>query len=93
MLQLGASTNKGPIAIIGINDDNLVRLQAGMPLEIDLKALTPPGKRLVKAYIHFAHTYEDVLKDIDEGGLGVNEEMYENARKLDKTAEKSRKKE
>lgn len=92
MLQLGASTSKGPIAIIGINDDNLARLQAGLPLEVDLKPLTPPGKRLTAVYFHYAHTYEDTLKDIVEGGLDVPEAMWEQTRELDKTAEKSRKK-
>ena len=92
MLQLGASTPTGPVVIVGINDDNLARMKAGMPLQIDLKPLTPPGKRLTTVYVHLAHTYEDTLKDIVEGGLTVTETMWEQARKLDREARQSRKK-
>jgi len=83
LIQATLQTDKGPIGIIGINYENWRRLQAGMPLDIDLKALTPPGTRMNRVVIHYGYTYEDVVKDISDGGLEVPESMHEEARNMD----------
>lgn len=83
MIQATLGTDKGPIGIVGINYENWRRLKAGMPLDIDLKAITPPGTRLNRVVIHYAHTYEDVCKDIHAGGIDVPESMREEARRMD----------
>jgi hypothetical protein len=83
LLRSALNTNQGPIGIIGINYEHLRRLKAGMPLDIDIKALTPPGSRMNRLIIHYAHTYEDVVKDMSEGGLPVTDKLREEARKMD----------
>lgn len=85
MLYLGAQTAKGPVAIIGINHENLLRMQAGLPLDIDLKKLTPIGKRITKVVVHYAHTYEEVVNDIEKNGKGleVPDVVREEARAMD----------
>jgi hypothetical protein len=71
VIQATLQTDKGPIGIIGINRENWLRLQAGMPLDIDLKSLTPPGTRMNRIIIHYAPTYEDVVKDLEQGGFPI----------------------
>jgi hypothetical protein len=83
LLRAGLQTDKGPIGLIGINDENLLRMKAGMPLDIDLKAITPPGKRMTQVVIHYAPTYEEIIDDWEKGGLPVNEVMRQKARELD----------
>ena len=60
-------------------------MQAGMPLDIDLKAITPPGTRMNRVVIHYAHTYEDVIKDVREGGFDIPEALLERAKEMDET--------
>jgi hypothetical protein len=88
VIQATLQTDKGPIGIIGINRENWLRLQAGMPLDIDLKSLTPPGTRMNRIIIHYAHTYEDVVKDLEQGGFPIPESMYEAARRMDEVLTK-----
>ena len=83
MIQATLETDKGPIGIIGINFENWRRLKAGMPVDINLKEMTPPGKRIIRVIVHYAHTYEDVVKDIAEGGLEIPESMLKEARDMD----------
>lgn len=83
MLKLALETTKGPIGIVGINYENMVRMKAGMPLDIDIKAITPPGKRMNRVVVHYAHTYEDCVRDMAEDGLPVTDKLWEMARKLD----------
>jgi hypothetical protein len=83
MIRLSLQTDKGPIGIIGINDENLVRMKAGMPLDIDIKALTPPGMKMNRLVVHYAHTYEQVLEDMANGGIPVTEEIREQAKAMD----------
>lgn len=91
MIKATLVTGKGPIAVIGINDENLRRLRAGLPLSIDIKELTPPGMRINHVVIHLAHTYVDVLKDMEEQGLPATPEMHEMARRMDLRLERERK--
>lgn len=83
MIKMTLGTDKGPIAIVGINDQNLRRMKAGMPLDINLKEFAEAHMRVNRVVVHYAHTYEDVLKDMRDGGMPVNEAMIESARKLD----------
>lgn len=90
MIQLAFQTIKGPVGIIGINHENLRRMQAGMPLDIDLKQITPPGIRINRVVIHYAHTYEDVVKDVREGGFDIPDSLLEEAKKMDETLNRER---
>lgn len=83
MLKATLVTDKGPLAIIGINDENVVRMRAGLPLDIDIRELTPPGTRINRVIIHLAHTYSEVLDDMKTGGLPTTPEMHEIARRMD----------
>jgi hypothetical protein len=83
MIQFAFQTRQGPVGIIGINQENLRRMQAGMPLDIDLKKITPPGTRMNRLVIHYAHTYEDVVKDVKEGGFDIPDALIEKAKELD----------
>lgn len=91
MIRAALVTNKGPIGMIGINFENLRRLKAGMPLDIDLKAITPPGTRMNRVVLHYAHTYEDVVKDWEEGDIPVNDQLRREAKKLDEQIKKEKK--
>lgn len=91
MLQFVFQTSEGPLAIIGINHENSRRLQAGMPLNIDLKKITPPGLKINRMIIHYGHTYEDVVKDLQEGQFRLPDELREHAKKMDETIAKEKK--
>lgn len=90
MIRAALQTNKGPIGIIGIDDENLRQMKAGMPLDINIRDITPPGTRMNQIVIHFAHTYEDTVKDMEEAGLPVNEEFRQTARELDEERRQKR---
>lgn len=90
MIQMALETNQGPIGIVGINAENLRRLQSGMPLDIDIKSMTPPGTRMNRLVVHYAHTYEEVIDDMETGGLPVNDEIRSEARKLDEQLARER---
>jgi hypothetical protein len=90
MIQAVFGTDKGPIGIIGINQENMIRMQAGMPLRIDLKALTPPGMRMNQVIVHYAHTYLDVINDLEKGGLPVTEEFRQTAQEMDARLEREK---
>jgi hypothetical protein len=90
MIRAAVQTDKGPIALIGINYDNMIRMKAGLPLDIDLKAITPPGKRMTRVIVHYAHTYEQVVRDMAKGGIPVNAELLEYAQDLDEQLKKEK---
>lgn len=76
---------RGCFAIIGINKDNLKRIKAGMALKIDLDDMTPPGvDKISTVIIHYADTYEQILDEMEAGGLPITKEvrdslLYQNA--------------
>lgn len=90
MLKLALETTSGPIGIIAINYENMVRMKAGMPLDIDLKEITPPGKRMNRLIIHYSATYEDAMRDMKKDGLPVSDTMLEAARGLDQQLKRER---
>lgn len=83
MIQAALVTSKGPIGLIGINFENLRRMKAGMPLDIDLKKITPPGTKITQVIVHYGHTYEDVIKDWEEGQIPVTDVIREEAKRMD----------
>lgn len=83
MIQAALITNKGPIGLIGINHENLRRLKAGMPLDINLDHITPPNTKMRRVVLHYAHTYEQVVDDWEKDGIPVKEELREAAKKMD----------
>jgi hypothetical protein len=66
MIRAALNTTKGPIGIIGINQENFMRMKAGMPLNINLQEITPKGARMNRVIIHYADTYEQVVDDLIE---------------------------
>ena len=90
MIRAAVQTDKGPIGLIGINYDNMVRMKAGLPLDIDLKAITPAGKRMTRVIVHYAHTYEQVVDDMARGGIPINDELRKMATDLDKQLKKEK---
>lgn len=83
MIQVALHTDKGPIGIIGINHENLRRMQAGMPLDIDIKKITPPGTRVNRLLVHYAATYVQGVDDMAAGGLTVPESLRREAKAMD----------
>jgi hypothetical protein len=83
MIKATLVTDIGPIALIGINDANVRRLRAGMPLDIKLKELNPPGMHVERVVISLAHTYTEVLEDWAKDGVPVTKEMWFEAQALD----------
>lgn len=90
MIRAAVQTDKGPIGLIGISYENMVRMRAGLPLDIDLKPLTPPGQRMNRVVVHYAHTYEQVVRDMARGGIPVNAELLEQAQELDESIKKDK---
>lgn len=84
MLRVGLKTDKGFIGVVGIIHDNVLRMRAGMPLDIDLKDMGPPGVRINRVYVHLSDTYEQTVDEMDEAGLPTNDALRETARNLDK---------
>lgn len=83
MLKMVLQTDQGPIGIIGITEGNLVRMKAGMPLDINIKELTPPGTRMNRLVVHYAHTYEEIVDDMANAKYPVVDELRHLARRLD----------
>ena len=90
MIRATLVTKQGPVALLGINDDDILRLQAGMPLDIALKPMTPPGTRMIRVVIHHAHTYSQVVEDWDKGGIPVTDDMRKQAKDLDEQLEREK---
>lgn len=93
MIRAALITDKGPIGIVGINDENLRRLQAGLSLDIDIKQITPPGTRMNRVIIHYAHTYVEVVQDMETDGLPVPDQLREEARKMDQQLQSEKREE
>lgn len=83
MIHLAVQTNKGPIGIIGINYENLRRMKAGMPLDIDIKTITPPNTHINRLIVHYAETYEQAVDDMANGGIPVNDLLRQEAKTMD----------
>lgn len=90
MIHAAIQTDKGPIGVIGINYENLRRMKAGMPLQIDIKMITPPGTRMNRLVVHYADTYVQVVDDMVQGGLPLNAEFRDLARKLDEQSKREK---
>ena len=93
MIKATLVTDIGPIALIGINDANIRRLRAGMPLDIKLKDLNPPGMHVERVVISLAHTYTEVLEDWTRDGVPVTKEMRFEAQALDNQLKEEKNKE
>jgi hypothetical protein len=83
MIQVALQTDQGPIGIIGINYENLRRMQAGLALDIDIKKITPPGTRMNRILVHYAATYVQCIDDMANGGLPVPETLRREAKEMD----------
>lgn len=83
MIKATLMTDKGPIALIGINNENMRRMRAGLPLDINLKELTPPSTRLNRLVLHLAQTYIEVVDDMEKAGMPVEEKLRDMATKMD----------
>lgn len=90
MLRAAVQTNKGPIGIIGINYDNMVRMKAGLPLDIDLKPITPPGTKITRIIVHYGHTYEQIVDDMAKGDIPITDEFRKIATDLDERLKKEK---
>ena len=80
MLRMALQTDKGPIGIVGINDENIKRMRAGMSLDINLKEMTPPDTQIDRLLIHLGTTYEQVVDDLVAGGISVPDGLRKQAR-------------
>jgi hypothetical protein len=83
MIRATLITDTGPIALLGISDENVRRLRAGMPLDIHLKEMTPKGKKIIRVVIHLAHTYEEVVDDWEKGGIPITNVLRREAQAMD----------
>lgn len=90
MIKAALQVSGGPIGIIGITDENVVRMRAGMPLDIDLKEITPPSTRINRVIIQLAHTHEQLIDEMEQAGLPVTAEFRQMARDLDVQLKKER---
>lgn len=91
MLRMAVTTGSGgPIGIVGIVNENILRMRAGMPLDINIKEITPPNTRINRLVVHLAETHEQIVDELEESGFPVNDELRESARKLDKQLKRER---
>lgn len=91
MLRMAVYTGEGgPIGIVGIVNENILRMRAGMPLDINIKEITPPGTRINRLVVHLAETHEQIVDELEQSGLPVNDQLRDSARKLDVQLKKER---
>lgn len=90
MIRAALQTDKGPIGLIGITEENVLRMRAGMPLDINIKEITPPNTRINRVVIHLAGTHEEVLDDMAKGGIPVTDEFRQQAKDLDAQLKRER---
>jgi hypothetical protein len=83
MIQIGIKTNTGVVGIVGINQTDVQRVTSGLPLNVDIKKITPPGANLIQLVVHYAETYEQVVDDIVLSGITVPGTLRRTAKALD----------
>jgi hypothetical protein len=83
-------TDQGPIGLVGITQENVLRMRAGMPLDIHLKDITPPGTRINRVVISLSEDHEHMIDEMAEAGLPVNDKLREHAQELDKELKRER---
>lgn len=90
MLRVTVMTSKGPVGIVGIVNENILRMRAGMPLDINIKEITPPGTRINRLVINLAETHEQTVDEMEESGFPINDELRKRARGLDEQLKRER---
>lgn len=91
MIKAAVKTDKGlSIGIIGINHENHRRMKAGMPLNVDLNQITPPGTHMNRLVVHYADTYVQVVDDMAQGGLPVTDKLRQEAKAMDDRIKKEK---
>lgn len=91
MIQAAVGMGKGlAIGIIGINLENHRRMKAGMPLNIQLEKITPPGTRMTNLVVHYADTYVQVVDDMAQGGVPVTDTLRQEAKAMDDRIKKEK---
>lgn len=91
MLRVAMMTNEGPIALVGITQENVLRMRAGMPLDIRLKDITPPGKgRINRVVVSLSEDYEHMVDELAAAKLPVSDKLREHAKELDKELKRER---
>lgn len=83
MIRATFITPTGPIVMVGIVEPNVERLRAGMPLDINLKDVTPPGTRITHVFINLGRTHEQTIDEMEAGGFEIPDGLRESARALD----------
>lgn len=80
----------GPILLLGITDENITRLKAGMPIDVDVDAIMSklPPVKLSRVVIAHGARHVDVVQDMERGGLPVPPQLHEHARELDAQLER-----
>jgi hypothetical protein len=75
----------GPILMLGLTEGNVTRLKAGMPIDVDVKAIMEAlgGGHVSRVVIAHGARHVDVVQDMVTGGLPVPPQLLEQARKLD----------
>lgn len=90
MLRVAMMTDKGPIAMVGITHENILRMRAGMPLDIHLKDITPPGTRINRVVLNLGESYKHTVDEMDEAGFPVTAKLREHAEELDAQLKRER---
>jgi hypothetical protein len=86
MIRAVAMSNSGPIVLFGVTEDNVRRLKAGRPIDVDLRALMHASVGDVmpsRIVISYGARHVDVVGDMERGGLPVPPALHEQARELD----------
>jgi hypothetical protein len=90
MLCFSMGSDKGPVGMVFITEENIIRMRAGMPLNVDIKGMTPPGKKLVRLAINLAENHEHSVDEMEAAGFDIPDELRLRAQELDKELKRER---
>jgi len=69
MIRAASMTKTGPVVLLGITDENLVRLRAGLPIKVDLAEF---GLGLVGDVVIFhGATHTEIVQQFREVGIDM----------------------
>jgi hypothetical protein len=82
MIRATLITERGPIIVLGITDQNITRLRAGMPIDVDLAPMLRDGQQPARVVILHGETHMEIVEAIEEA-TPMPLSFREEARKLD----------
>ena len=83
MLRATLVSDKEVVCLVGIVDKNIVRMNAGMPLDINIDEMTPPGRQINRIVVNLCTTYIQWIDELEQAGMEIPDHLRETAKRLD----------